>query len=346
VGKEVTINIAVVTSDALVLGCDSVASATTPMLNPFLHGFAKGPDGKTLKDAEGHFLVPLVNVNHVVTDVMSGVTKMFKLYDEKDTVVAATTSGMGKLNDMPIAGIAHEFAKSILTPKKGKQKYNKVSEVVNAFYEFVRVEYEKDQTSSEVPPEYWSGLGFLVGGHGKDDKFPSVYRIRMKEKSVTCEFEGGKTGMCWGGQSDSIERLLRGYDGDLRYKVEKYVADLLNAHHKSMSETTVRILDDTLKTLNVQMPQGVNTDLPAVPAFELDWDQFRVGVNYSNLPLQDAINFVAFLVLTQEGKQKFAPGLATVGGRIHIGYSTKADGFNFLNEPPLTHNQTGFPYEH
>lgn len=341
-----TINIAVVTSEALVLGCDSVASVTTPMLNPFTQGFAKGADGNDLKDEKGNFLVPVVNVQHVVTDVMSGVTKMFKLYDEKDTVVAATTSGMGKLNDRPISGIAHDFAKSVQTPKRGKQKYTKVSEVVQAFYEFVKTEYEQDQKASEVPEEYWSALGFLVGGIGKDDKFPSIWRIRMKEKKLQAEFEGGATGMCWGGQSDSIERIIRGYDGGLRFAVEKYVMDLLGAHHKKMADNTVRILDETLKKLNVQMPDGVNTDLPEVPPFDLNWDQFRVGVNYSNLPLQDAINFVAFLVLTQEGKQKFAPGLATVGGRIHIGYATKANGFNFLNEPELTHNQTGFPYEH
>jgi hypothetical protein len=345
-GQEVTINIAVVTSDALVLGCDSVASVTTPMLNPFGQGFTKGEDGNFVKDKDGNFLVPVKGIEHIVTDVMSGVTKMFKLYDEKNTVVAATTSGLGKLNDRPIAGIAYDFAQSIQTPKKGKQKYTKVLEVVNAFHEFVRVEYENDQTLTGIPPEYWSSLSFLVGGHGKDDKFPSVYRIRMKETSVVCEFELGKTGMCWGGQSDSIERIIRGYDGELRHAVEEYVGKLLDSHHKKMAETTVRILGDTLTALKVEMPNGVNTDLPAIPPFELDWDRFRVGVNYSNLPLQDAINFVSFLVLTQEGKQKFAPGLATVGGRIHVGYATKAKGFNFLNELELTHNQTGFPYEH
>jgi hypothetical protein len=337
----VTINIAVVTSDAIVMGCDSVASVTAPMLNPFSVGPLRGEDGKPVKDKDGNWLVPLKGIEHVVTDVMTGVTKMFKIYDARHTVVAVTTAGMGKLNDRPIAGVAYDFTQSI----KPKTKFNKVGDVVQAFYEFMRGEYEKDQKASEVPEEYWSSLGFLVGGHGKDDKFPSVYRIRMKDKKVKCEFEAGTTGICWAGQTDCVEKIIRGYDYKLLSKIHAYATEWLNAHHKNMSDNTVRILDETLKKLGVPMPEGINTELPAVPAFELDWDQFKGGVNYSNLPLQDAINFVSFLVLTQEGQQKFAPGIATVGGRIHVGYATKSDGFKFLNEPELTHSQTGFAYE-
>lgn len=341
-----TINIAVVTSDALVLGCDSVASVTTPMISPFATGFAKGKDGKAIKDENGNILIPMKNVEHVVTDVMGGVTKMFKIYDEKDIVVAAITSGLGKLNDRPIAAVAHDFSRSVGTPRRGKQKYSKVEDVVRGFYDFMRSEYETDQQGSHVPEDYWNSLSFLVGGLGKDDKFPCVWRVSLKDKTSECEFKEGKTGMCWGGQSDSIERLIRGYDGELRYGVEKYAKELLESHHKRMGENTVRILDEVLRKLNLPMPDGINSDLPPLPSFEPDWEQFKIGVSYSNLSLQEAINFVAFLVLTQEGKQKFAPGIATVGGRIHVGYATRASGFNLLNEPILTHNQTGFPYEH
>jgi len=338
----VTINIAVVSSEALVLGCDSVASVTTPMMNPFNEGFAKDKDGNVIKDDQGRWLVPMVGIEHVVTDVMAGVTKMFKIYDARHTVVAATTAGMGKLNDRPIAGIAYDFAQSV---KRGK-KMTKVSAVAQAFYDYVRAEYERDQKATEVPEEYWSGLEFLLGGIGKDDKFPVVYRIRMKDKLLRCECENGEAGMLWAGQADCVEKIIRGYDAQLRNKVDAYAAELMNSHHKKMSETFVRMLEDVLKAVGQEMPKGVNTDLPPLPAFEMDWKQFKVGVSYSNLPLQEAIDFVSFLVLTQAGKQKFAPGLATVGGRIHIGYATKEHGFKFLNEPELTHKHTGFVYEH
>ena len=64
-----------------------------------------------------------------------------------------------------------------------------------------------------------------------------------------------------------------------------------------------------------------------------------------NLPLQDAIDFAAFLVNMQSGRSKFVPGVATVGGRTHIGVITKGNGFKMLNELELSHRNTGFTYD-
>ena len=92
-----TINIALVTSDAFVLGCDSVASITTPMMNPFANPPARDDKGNLLKDKDGNILVPILDVKQTVTDVMPGVTKMFKIYDAKHTVVAAAKFWNGKI---------------------------------------------------------------------------------------------------------------------------------------------------------------------------------------------------------------------------------------------------------
>jgi hypothetical protein len=59
------------------------------------------------------------------------------------------------------------------------------------------------------------------------------------------------------------------------------------------------------------------------------------------MPIQEAINFVAFLVNLQAGKDRFARGVPTVGGRVHVGVVRK-EGFELLNEPKLTHRYTGF----
>ena len=246
---------------------------------------------------------------------------------------------MGKLNNRSISSVAYDFAQSVRPPKT---KYTSVGEVAQAYFEYIRAEYEMDQKASAAPEEYWSSLEFLLGGFGKDDKFPAIYRIGVKGKSVKCQFEKSKTGMCWGGQADSVERIIRGYDSDLREALENYTKELLNSHHKEMSENTVRILNDTLQALKVEMPANVDTSLPVVPKFTFDWKRFKTGVSYSNLPLQEAVDFVSFLVFTQAGKLRFSPGLATVGGRTHIGYATRSEGFVMLNEPQLTHTHTGF----
>ena len=46
------------------------------------------------------------------------------------------------------------------------------------------------------------------------------------------------------------------------------------------------------------------------------------SIDYANLPHQEAINFVSFLVLLQDGRARFGRGVPTVGGRTHIGIIT------------------------
>jgi hypothetical protein len=102
------------------------------------------------------------------------------------------------------------------------------------------------------------------------------------------------------------------------------------------------MLQQVLERAGIAMPAGINTELPQAPRFNLDWDRFQSNIPYGKLPLQDAIDFSAYLVNLQSGKSKFASGVATVGGRTHIGLITKREGFRMLDEPELHHTNVGF----
>ena len=52
-----TTNIGLVTSDAVVLGCDSIASASTHYLNPFAMKWERDSAGNIVKDANGKWSV-------------------------------------------------------------------------------------------------------------------------------------------------------------------------------------------------------------------------------------------------------------------------------------------------
>jgi len=84
------------------------------------------------------------------------------------------------------------------------------------------------------------------------------------------------------------------------------------------------------------------TALPASTKLTLPWDDGKLPITYGSLPTQDAVRFVSFLVNLQSGRSKFAYGVATVGGRTHIGVVTKAQGFSALEEPQLKHLDKGF----
>lgn len=339
-----TINVALVTSDAIVIGCDSIASSTRYYLDPLAFA-VRDANGNIARDANGKMSATydFSDVENLVTDYWDGVTKMFQLHgetDKKGTHVAAITTGMAALNNQTMASIANKFLAR--TARRQKRPRVQVSVIVNEFLVFMRDEYLRHYRNSTFPQQLWEDAEFLVGGYGRDDNFPSLYKVSLKGNTATPVYVNGQVGVAWGGQADSVQRLLLGYDEPVKLRVEKLISDAIDGLHIGMSQATVRILTDTLAALNQQLPASVNTTLPAKPAIQVPWTDFQANIDFANIPTQDAVNFVSYLVYLQSGKSKFVRGVATVGGRIHIGVITKSKAFKMVNEPEITHENTGF----
>jgi hypothetical protein len=131
----------------------------------------------------------------------------------------------------------------------------------------------------------------------------------------------------------------------VRADVHRAVSQHLRTYSEDVKKSFASITNQILDKLGAQMPD-VAIDIPEIADISLDWSQYRTALDYANIPLQEAINFVAFLVNLQGGKARFARGVATVvatvGGRTHVGVITKDRGFRLIDEPELRHRYTGF----
>lgn len=340
-----TVNIGLVTSDALVLGCDSVASTTGYYLDPMRCEFELDENGAATVDADGRFRIKFTfeDMRPVVTSAWGGVTKMFQIHPDPSPVVAVT-AGLAKLQDRSIASLADEFYRTRVeaaATKSGKGRLINVEPICRAFLRFMRTKYQAHYKDSPLPEHLRQGPEFLIGGIGRDDSFPSLYRVSIQRNTVTCDFKGGATGVSWGGQSDAVERFIRGYDGSMRDQVESEVEAVLREHSEKTDTYIAELVNSILDKLKRKLPKGVQLKPPALGEVALDWDRFRVPIDYANLPLQEAVNFVSALVMSQASRARFAIGVATVGGRTHVGVITKAKGYRNLNEPELVHRFTG-----
>ena len=286
-----TINIALVTSEAIVFGCDSTASATTHLLDVFHHiepGAQPDGDGRLAVRFSPNDLKP------VVVNSLSGVRKMFEIGSNRVPTVAVA-AGVAKLKDRTITSLGLEFQQ-----RKRAVRSSSVKILAEEFLEFMRGYYDQHYAGSTIPEEFRSGPEFLVGGFGSGAKFPALYRVKVKANVVETDFSRGTGGgVSWNGQSDAVERIIRGCDASLRVEIQRQIPDF-------------------------------------------PFDQYRIGVAYSDLPLQEAVNFASYLVMVQAGKARFGQGIPTVGGRTHIAVVTKEKGIEFLNEPKLTHEYVGF----
>ena len=335
-----TVNIGLVTSEALVLGCDSIATATRTMVDPFANGWATDSSNKPILDANGKPTISFDpdNFESVVVDVMPGVTKMFEIYNLNDTFVAATTAGLAALQERAIASIAIDY---LAHQKSLKRKFSNVKAVADSFKNFVKKEYETQHKPSKIDRQYWPDLKFLIGGIGKNDRMPSLYRVDVKSGIVVEQFKTGSHGIAWEGQSDSVERIIRGYDSLIRLRIESEIDTEFDAYRDRMTDALTRITNDVLAKLKVGMPSGIDLKLPGPPRAKLGWDSATTNIAYGSLSIQRAIDFGSFLVLLQAGPQRFSRGIATVGGRTHIGVVSRS-GLKFLNEPDLAHTNVGF----
>lgn len=235
-----------------------------------------------------------------------------------------------------------ESSATSVSSHRVKPVLDTVEEVAQEFLAFMRNHYDNHYGDAKVPEEYRDGPLFLVGGYDRTDHLPSLYQVNVEANQLKQLYAPGRFGLAWEGQSDAVERLVRGYDSALKASIEHHVALALQVARRSLGDATASILQQVLDRAEIPLPVDINTELPAAPQVRIPWDRYGCEIAYSNLPLQDAVDLASFLVGLQSGQSKFAMGVPTVGGRTHVGVVTRHEGFRMLDEPELRHTHVGF----
>jgi hypothetical protein len=224
----VTINIAVLTSEALILSCDSIASVTEYFVDPF------ACPGERTEDGSLNVTVTAADIIPQVTNTWDGVTKLF-LLQAGSCPVAAVTAGLAKLNNRSMSSYANQFLSehggsapvevpgtmsTSVGPQCAKPMLHTVQDVAHEFLAFMREHYDIHYGDRKVPEEYRDGPIFLVGGYDREHHLPSLYKVNVQEDTVHLMCAAGSFGLTWEGQSEAVERLIMGYDSVLKDSME------------------------------------------------------------------------------------------------------------------------------
>lgn len=226
-----TINVAVVTSEAVVLGCDSISTVTEHLINPRAFPLEYIGSGRHRISFSTDDLTPRV------TNVWDGVTKMFALSSAERTPVAAVTAGLGRLNNRSMKSYADEFLSGQSANTLARHT---VEEVANDFLIFMRRHDDQHYADSDLPSEGREGPAFLVGGYDAANHLPSLFRVNVQCNRILAQYTSGSFGIAWDGQSDAVERLIRGYDTVLRNSIERQVNAEFSALRKTMNKASIQ----------------------------------------------------------------------------------------------------------
>lgn len=346
-----TINVVVATYHAVVLGCDSLSSIVERAYFPFRAnaGPARDAEGNLLRDAEGNLVVPyredqLVNT---ATNIVGGVQKMFLLCESADPnniecSVAAMTSGLGTLNGVVIAELAHRFKKRCML---AGAPHRTALAVVEEFAAFVRPSWETQVNYANTPEDtrpWLDDLNFLVAGYGPDDEYTKVFRVSIGRGTIVETFpDPPHCSAAWAGQSNSVASLINGQTPIVKRQVSKAIVEALAAQRQSIVESVL----EQLQTQGVEIPDTFEVEVQETIPPALPWDSGGPAIDWANLPVQSAVDLVSTLVNAESGIQKFSMGIPMVGGRTRIGLLRRGQPFTSINEPDIVHTHVGYNHD-
>ena len=136
-----------------------------------------------------------------------------------------------------------------------------------------------------------------MAGYSPTQPFPEEWEFRLPQDQQICQVRSpDKFGASWRGIEIPFTRLYKGYD-------PRIISDL-----KKMG-----IAEDAIEQVK----------------------KYESPVVYDGMPVQDAINFVVFILQTTIGISTFEIGVPSCGGPLQVATVLPDTGFQWVKEPNL-----------
>ena len=315
--------VSLITKDSAVLGCDSLATATKPLVDPY-ELWDYFDDSENLKmDHDGQPVLKTIGdiYSKALEYPYNHMTHMEKLFSLAPLDIGVMTAGITGLGNRTIKSLISEFKdKKFLFKKKQESSSYTLENVGNNLMEYISPHY-----LNEHPEEngYRPQLEFILAGYSKGQQIPSTMRITFPDEKN--ELFYGEFGIMFGGQTKEIQRIIFGTNSDNKRLIAYRHADKLYKYHELLTD----YLSERNITIELPDPEKYIDELHT---FSDGWDLDQFDADWGNFSEQNAIECVYWLVEIMCKSQQFSSALPTVGGEINLAIITKSDGFRFLSK--------------
>lgn len=236
---------------------------------------------------------------HAETNVASpayydNATKLLKVSGQD--YVGAVTYGAGALG-----GAQPRTAQSYIPEfeqELGQERLS-VEDFAAKLGEFFLRQWQATMPPNTPPNE---AMVFLVGGYDEDSTYGRVFQVVVPNDPTPTEYNPNDFGITWGGQMETVGRLMNGVDPQFDA--------LLNQHVHLNAAQTANLRQKVLAPLVVPIP-------------------------YQFLPLQDCVDLSIFLIKTTATLQKWMLGVRGVGGAVDVATITRIEGFKPIQEKEI-----------
>lgn len=225
-------------------------------------------------------------------------TKLLKVKGQD--YVGAVTFGVGALGTQAprtVHSFLPEFEAKLSADSQDRLS---VEEFASKLGDFFLAQWSALMPSNTPPQEQ---IVFFVGGLDPGAPYGRVFEVHIPAAPKPKEWHNaaGEFGPIWGGQREFVDRLLKGYDGQ--------ILDILKSE-VSVSPDAEQRLITKLAQLTAQIP-------------------------FQFLPLQDSIDLCIFLIRTTITLQTWQIGVRGVGGAIDVATITRTGGFHAVQQKAI-----------
>lgn len=262
----------------------------------------KGPEGIVLAaDSRVTLHAQMQNPDGSRIMLPSTFDNATKLLEFKNhNYIAAVTHGLGAFGERePRTPHSYlpEFEEKLTQEKKNKRM--PVMEFAKVFSDFFMEQWNKLQ----IPEDYTGPqMVFHIGGFNEKDPYGMVAKFSIPNNPKPEEDNPGQFGLSWGGQMEFVNRIIKGFDPNLTYKIKEFL-----------------VLTEEKRN---ELEQFLN-------------QQFPSKIPYPFLPLQDCVDLSMFLLRTTIDIQNWIVGVRGVGGEIDIAYITRTEGFRAVQQKTI-----------
>jgi hypothetical protein len=310
------------TKDAVVLGCDSLATTSKPLLDPvdMLEFFDPDNDWRPRVNEEGqsalNFWQLVDRARRIPLDHM---TDIDKLTDLSPLPMGCMFTGITSIGERTIKSLISEFVQRF-DPRDTRVTSYTVEEIARGLLAHLSRYYEQVFSEQRIRP----GLELLLGGYGSDNPLPEVYTFSLHDGNIeTCN----SPGVTFAGVVGEIQRIVFGIDtAGILHLEQRYrsLLEFFSARTQAINPQPVVLPD-----IEAFMHDGFHLFDPFdLPALDANWGDFSD---------QNAIDCVAWFIGIMREAHRFNSKMPTVGGPIHIGLITKESGFKFISREEYRH---------
>lgn len=224
-----------------------------------------------------------------------------KLMHVRGFPVGALTFGLGSLKNRSVSSLANDFKLRLSGDDPDWRLDNErftVEQVVERFkrffYDELYVEEFRDQPPPSDPAHDLEIMGFIIGGYSSDKDSAEIWRLILTRNG--CEpsklVDASTPWDCvWEGAREPIQRVLFGYSSQIMERL-----------------TQAGVSQSDAEQLLASMEPLIN----------------------GAMPIQDAVDFVNYLIEVTCGYVRFSPGHMTVAKPVDLAAITKYNSFKWI----------------